>query len=115
MQAAAALVCSCGNLRSVCSDPALDWHPQESVCWVAATREWGIRRVRAKHKDFKEDATDDRGELRMSPLDGVSIWVSDIDLESLSADSDVVEVGGVPGEVNFASDGVPDLGPKSVL
>lgn len=85
MLAADELVCSCGNLRSVCSDPDRDWHPQESVCWVAATRAWGVRRLQAQHKDFDLTATDERGELLMSPLDGVSVWVSDVDFEALAA------------------------------
>lgn len=84
MLAASELVCSCGNLRSVCSDPTVDWHPQESVCYAAGTQAWGIRRLQAQHKGFDEAATDERGEPLMSPLDGVSVWVSDIDIESLS-------------------------------
>ena len=66
------LVCpSCGNLRSVCSDPARDWHPHESVCWPTATREWGVRRLQAKHE--KVEVSDDA----LHPLDGVSVWVAD--------------------------------------
>lgn len=96
MLAAAEMVCSqCGNLRSVCSDPAVDWHPQESVCWASATQQWGIRRLRIKHKDFDPDALDDRGEPLMDPRDGVSVWVSDIDIEAMSqASSDEVHEDG---------------------
>lgn len=114
MMAAADLVCSCGNLRSVCSDPARDWHPQESTCWVAATREWGVRRVQDRHKNFDYQLRVD-GELMMGPLDGVSVWVSDIDFEALSVDRDVVEVGGVSDEVQLAADGAADVGPEAVL
>lgn len=89
MMAAASLICkACGNLRSVCSNPDINWHPQESVCWATATQQWGVRRLQAQHKDFKADATDSRGELVMSPLDGVSVWVSDVDLEALASKAD---------------------------
>lgn len=89
MLAADALICPrCGNLSSLCSDPNVDWHPQETVCWATATREWGIRRLQAKHKDFKPDATDARGEPLMSPLDGVALWVTDVDLDALRATGD---------------------------
>lgn len=82
--AESALVCQrCGNLRSVCSDPARDWHPQESVCYSTATVEWGTRRLRAEHKDFNTESRDERGELLMSPLEGVSVWASDIDFEAM--------------------------------
>lgn len=85
MVAAHLLICAkCGNLRSVCSDPSVDWHPQESVCWPTATRQWGERRLHEEHKDFDPKARDSNGELGMSPLDGVSVWVSDIDYEALS-------------------------------
>jgi len=98
MVAAHVLVCSqCGNLRSVCSDPAMDWHPQESVCWPTATRQWGVRRLQDEHKDFDLKARDERGELRMSPLDGVSVWVSDVDLEALSNPQDDVTGGDLNG------------------
>lgn len=89
MLAADALVCPrCGNLTSVCSDPDVDWHPQETVCWASATRDWGLRRLQAQHKDFDYDATDERGELLMSPLDGMAVWVSDVDLDALRAAGD---------------------------
>lgn len=88
MFAAYSLICSCGNLRSVCSDPDVDWHPQESVCWASATRQWGVRRLQEQHKGFDYEARDDRGEPLMSPLDGVSVWVSDVDLEALASKAD---------------------------
>lgn len=85
-----ALICQrCGNLRSECSDPARDWHPQESVCWASATTAWGLRRLQNKHKGFKYDELDSRGEPLMSPLDGVSVWVSEYDLEALSVAHEV--------------------------
>lgn len=65
------LVCpSCGNLRSECSDPQRDWHPRDSVCYAAASREWGLRRLQSKYKDRKV------GDHALHPLDGVSVWVS---------------------------------------
>lgn len=65
------LICSsCGNLREECSDPERDWHPHESTCYATGTREWGIRRLREKHKSTSV-ASD-----AMHPLDGVSVWVS---------------------------------------
>ena len=69
------LVCSkCGNLRSVCSDPERDWHPQTSVCWPTATVEWGVRRLNDKHGQPDSDSTE------LHPLDGVSVWASPEDL-----------------------------------
>lgn len=64
-------VCSsCGNLRSVCSDPNIDWHPRISTCYATASREWGDRRLAEKYKDWKSDSVHDH------PLDGVTVWVS---------------------------------------
>jgi hypothetical protein len=108
MLAAASLICGrCGNLRSVCSDASIDWHPQESVCYPTGTREWGVRRVQAKHKNFKPDATDERGELLMSPLDGLTVWVSDIDIESMArSGNDVADASkGEPDEPNAGQSG----------
>lgn len=66
-----ALVCSkCGNLRSVCSNPELDWHPHTDVCWPTATAEWGVRRLQAKHEKVDRDGT------KLHPLDGVSVYTS---------------------------------------
>lgn len=93
MTAAHSLICSCGNLRSVCSNPDVDWHPQESVCWATATRQWGVRRLQDQHKDFDYEARDERGEPLMSPLDGVSVWVSDVDIEALSGRADEQDRG----------------------
>jgi hypothetical protein len=65
------LVCPrCGNLRSECSDPTIDWHPHESVCWASATRDWGMRVLRDKHETKKP------GAAALHPLDGVTVFVS---------------------------------------
>lgn len=70
------LVCpSCGNLRSECSDPSIDWHPRKSVCWASASRQWGARRLGEKYRTKKVDP----GALH--PLDGVSVWVSQVEPE----------------------------------
>lgn len=76
MLAGHALVCGqCGNLRSVCSDETRDWHVNESVCWPTASQQWGIRRLQEKHKAWRPEKNPDA----VGPLDGVSVWVSDID------------------------------------
>lgn len=65
------LVCSdCGNLRSECSDPTIDWHPRRSVCYASAATVWGWRKLHEKHPADKK--TDDGAHV----LDGVSLWVS---------------------------------------
>lgn len=62
------LVCPrCGNLRSVCSDPSVDWHPHSVVCWPSATAEWGLRRLQRIHKSVKADGDG------LHPLDGVRV------------------------------------------
>lgn len=64
------LVCpDCGNLRSVCSDPSVDWHPHKAVCYASAAAEWGARVLQERFGDTK--APD--GAL---PLDGVKVWVA---------------------------------------
>lgn len=66
-----ALVCSrCGNLKSVCSDPDVDWHPDTTVCWASASVEWGWRRLHKKHPP-EEKHTDGLHEL-----DGVRVYAS---------------------------------------
>lgn len=66
-----ALVCrKCGNLRSVCSNPDLDWHPHIDHCWPTATAEWGVRRLQAKHEKAPRDGSG------LHPLDGVSVFTS---------------------------------------
>ena len=67
------LVCpSCGNLRSECSDPGIDWHPRTTVCYATASREWGLRRLNARHADVKPD------DKALHPLDGLSVFPSRI-------------------------------------
>ena len=67
------LVCpSCGNLRSECSDPSIDWHPHTSVCYATATREWGIRKLQEKHKNVEPSSN------ALHPLDGVSVYVATV-------------------------------------
>lgn len=71
-----ALVCrQCGNLRSVCSDPTIDWHPDTATCWPTATQQWGLRRLAKKHENAKPDDT------ALHPLDGVTLWVSQVEPE----------------------------------
>ncbi|GEB17220.1 hypothetical protein GUY44_11910 [Pimelobacter simplex] len=61
---------SCGNLRSTCSDPTIDWHPRTSVCYATAAVQWGQRRLQKKWGD---KAAEDGA----SPLDGVAIYATD--------------------------------------
>lgn len=78
------LVCQwCGNLRSVCSRDDVEWYPQRSVCHATAARELVMRQFHDAHM------VDGPGGDRVSPqataeeyhyTDGVSLWVSDIDL-----------------------------------
>ena len=64
------LVCSeCGNLRSECSNPSIDWHPNTTVCYASAASEWGQRMLAKKNEGV---AAVDGAE----PLDGVSIYVT---------------------------------------
>lgn len=73
------LVCpSCGNLRSVCSDPEVAWFPQRTVCNATAAREIVQRRLRMGH---------DAAGWGPHPTDGVGVWVSQYDL---SPDDDFV-------------------------
>lgn len=70
------LVCRrCGNLRTVCSNPSIDWHAHTSVCWPSATAEWGNRRFRELHEDDKKSA----GQLRET--DGVVVFPSTLEPE----------------------------------
>ncbi len=71
LMAHATLVCSeCGNLRSVCSDPTVDWHPDTETCWPTATRQWAWRRLSDKYAKHRlEDGS-------LGPLDGRTLWVS---------------------------------------
>lgn len=63
---------SCGNLRSVCSDPSIDWHPRTTVCWASGTREWG-RRILEKRYEKSEFPTD-----ALTPLDGRAVYVTEV-------------------------------------
>lgn len=67
------LVCSCGNLKSVCSDPDIGLYPQRSMCYVTAAESVTWRRLRAKHKDNEPGA-------KPHPLDGLTVWMSEHDL-----------------------------------
>lgn len=69
----ATLVCRrCGNLRSECSDASRDWHPRLADCYATAATEWGWRKIAEKYpKETKEPDGS-------HPLDGVSVWVSDV-------------------------------------
>lgn len=78
------LVCSsCGNLRSVCSNPAVDWYPQRDVCYATAAREMTWRRLERKHE--KNDRA--KALTQAHPFDGLSVWVSS---ENLTPDDDFV-------------------------
>lgn len=64
---------SCGNLKSVCSDPTMPWYPQRSVCYATAAREqvWRMtweRYGRPEQKDAKH------------VTDGLSWWLHREDL-----------------------------------
>lgn len=73
---------SCGNLRSVCSDPATDWYPQRSTCYATAAREVTLRRLQKKHaKQPLHESMD------LHPLDGLHVWVA---TEDLTPDDDFV-------------------------
>jgi hypothetical protein len=71
---------TCGNLRSVCSDPDLALYPQRSMCYSSAARELTVRRLREKHKA-------EPGTAELHPLDGLSVWMSP---EDLTPDDDFV-------------------------
>lgn len=67
------LVCpQCGHLRSVCSDPAVDWFPQKSVCYASAGEAVTHRQLDEKYGRERTD--------KPHTLDGVTIWVSSEDL-----------------------------------
>lgn len=63
---------ACGNLRSECSDPDRDWHPRTVTCYATATTRWGWRRLHKIHEGEEPVAE------MLHPLDGVSVWVSDV-------------------------------------
>lgn len=68
-----AMICSsCGNLVTECSDPNIDWHPATKTCYATASQQWGIRRLRDKHKGHDPAANPHA----LHPLDGVALYVS---------------------------------------
>lgn len=71
---------SCGNLRSVCSNPEQAFYPQRRMCYSTAVQELTGRRLRARHK--KEPGIDD-----LHPLDGLAVWVA---TEDLTPDDDFI-------------------------
>lgn len=74
MVAESELVCqSCGGLKSVCSTSGLELYPQRDECMVAATRALVWRRAQKKYKQ-------EPGTAELHPLDGVSVWLSEVDL-----------------------------------
>lgn len=76
MTAEDALVCSdCGNLKSVCRQPGLVLYPQKDECFYTASRQLVERRLAEK---FKKD---EPGTEDLHALDGVSVWLSEYDLE----------------------------------
>ena len=62
----------CGNLRSVCSDPNIDWHPHTVTCWPSATTEWALRQLQKKY-----EGAEPHGD-QMHPLDGMSIFAAQV-------------------------------------
>lgn len=68
-----AMICPrCGNLRSECEDPSVDWHPRTAVCWASGSQEWAKRLLHEAHEKDKPE----RGE--MHALEGRWVWVSQI-------------------------------------
>lgn len=64
----------CGQPRDVCADPDLDYYAQKSICWATAARLVNQRRWDDRNENARKDAA---GYL---PTDGVTIWVSPVDL-----------------------------------
>lgn len=65
----------CGQPRSICSDPSVDYFPQRAICWATAALRVAQRRWDRHTEDAQPDAS---GYL---PGDGVTVWVSTTDLE----------------------------------
>lgn len=65
---------SCGNLRSVCSNPDVTWFPQRRICYSKAAQALTVRRVQARHERNQP------GTELLHPTDGMSVWMSDLDL-----------------------------------
>ena len=66
---------SCGNLKSICSDPENDLYPQRRVCHVEASQKMIRRRVDAHFK--QHEPSHKNGWVH--PTDGWSIWMSLVD------------------------------------
>jgi hypothetical protein len=67
------MVCArCGNLRSECSDPSVDWHPRLSDCYATAAIDWAWRKLAER---YPADAKEPDGS---HPRDGLSVWVSQV-------------------------------------
>lgn len=73
---AEALICpKCGNPREVCSNPDGQWYPQRSTCYATAMLNVAEWRWSEKHKGAERTK-----EKAFLPTDGVTVWVSDMDL-----------------------------------
>lgn len=69
----------CGNLKSVCSDPTVQYYPQRSYCYASAAREQIWRRTRKAYKHPDADAAEPH------ITDGLAWWMS---LHDLTPDDD---------------------------
>ncbi|VXC08880.1 hypothetical protein [Aeromicrobium sp. 9AM] len=67
----AALCPQCGQLRSICSDPATVFHPRLHTCFLTSAQQMHERRWRRKYEKTEPDRD---GWL---PTDGSFVWVSD--------------------------------------
>lgn len=67
----AAICPSCGNLRSVCSDPATPWYPQRSICYASAALDVVQRRLALGHKTPGWEPHE---------TDGANVYVSRVDV-----------------------------------
>jgi len=59
---------SCGNLRSECSDPNIDWHPRSTVCWNTATQGWAWGQIHERYKNHPKDV--------LNPVPGAMLWLA---------------------------------------
>lgn len=91
---------SCGNLRSVCSDPERPFYPQRAVCYATAVKEVTVRRLRKLHSQDAAEA--------LHPLDGLGVWASPDDL---TPDDDFLNESPLHGfHQEQGSDGQPHQG-----
>ena len=72
---------SCGNLRSVCSDPERAWYPQREMCYASAATELTRRRLAKRYEDKPPGTAD------LHDTDGMRLWSSQ---EDLTPDDDCV-------------------------